>query len=161
MNHAEPAAVCSWGKQPSSLGPPPPPLPRPPPAGNSGSRRDAEEILYHMLPKGITVFALDFAASAPGSCALRGHLHHSMRSRAAEPHAGASHGLAATTASGWASTQHPRPPSRSCSLAAPTLCFQGSGLSDGSYVTLGALEIDDLAAAVQYLREEGARSLQA
>ncbi|KAL4418794.1 hypothetical protein ABPG77_010203 [Micractinium sp. CCAP 211/92] len=62
---------------------------------NSGSRRDAEEILYHMLPKGITVFALDFA---------------------------------------------------------------GSGLSEGGYVTLGALEVDDLAAAVQYLREEGSSS---
>ena len=33
-------------------------------AGNSGSRRDAEEILYHLLPKGITVFAFDFAVSA-------------------------------------------------------------------------------------------------
>lgn len=32
-------------------------------AGNSGSRRDAEEILYHLLPKGITVFAFDFAVS--------------------------------------------------------------------------------------------------
>lgn len=30
---------------------------------NSGSRRDAEEILYHLLPKSITVFALDFAVS--------------------------------------------------------------------------------------------------
>ncbi|KAI7835678.1 hypothetical protein COHA_010417 [Chlorella ohadii] len=30
---------------------------------NSGSRRDAEEILYHLLPKGITVFAFDFAGS--------------------------------------------------------------------------------------------------
>lgn len=30
-------------------------------AGNSGSRRDAEEVLYHLLPKGITVFAFDFA----------------------------------------------------------------------------------------------------
>ncbi|KAL4425310.1 hypothetical protein ABPG75_009326 [Micractinium tetrahymenae] len=62
---------------------------------NSGSRRDAEEILYHLLPKGITVFALDFS---------------------------------------------------------------GSGLSEGSYVTLGALEVGDLAAAVQYLREEGSSS---
>ncbi|KAI3434931.1 hypothetical protein D9Q98_002985 [Chlorella vulgaris] len=62
---------------------------------NSGSRRDAEEILYHMLPKGITVFAFDFA---------------------------------------------------------------GSGLSEGSYVTLGALEVDDLAAVVKYLREEGSTS---
>lgn len=33
--------------------------------------------------------------------------------------------------------------------------LQGSGLSDGGYVTLGALEVDDLAAVVQYLREEG------
>jgi hypothetical protein len=32
-------------------------------AGNSGSRRDAEEILFHMLPKGITVFGFDFAVS--------------------------------------------------------------------------------------------------
>lgn len=30
---------------------------------NSGSRRDAEEILYTLLPKGVTVFALDFAVS--------------------------------------------------------------------------------------------------
>lgn len=30
-------------------------------AGNSGSRRDAEEVLYHLLPKGMTVFAFDFA----------------------------------------------------------------------------------------------------
>ena len=33
------------------------------PAGNSGSRRDAEEILFHLLPKGITIFAFDFAVS--------------------------------------------------------------------------------------------------
>jgi alpha/beta superfamily hydrolase len=32
---------------------------------------------------------------------------------------------------------------------------QGSGLSEGSYVTLGAFEVDDLAAVVQYLRDEG------
>lgn len=31
---------------------------------NSGSRRDAEEVLYHLLPKGITVFAFDFAVGA-------------------------------------------------------------------------------------------------
>ena len=43
-------------------GPAATPLP-PCPAGNSGSRRDAEEILYHLLPKGITVFAFDFAVS--------------------------------------------------------------------------------------------------
>jgi len=30
---------------------------------NSGSRRDAEEILFTLLPKGITVFALDFSGS--------------------------------------------------------------------------------------------------
>ncbi|GAB4812973.1 hypothetical protein N2152v2_000019 [Parachlorella kessleri] len=30
---------------------------------NSGSRRDAEEILYHVLPRSITVFALDFTGS--------------------------------------------------------------------------------------------------
>ena len=35
---------------------------------------------------------------------------------------------------------------------------QGSGLSEGSYVTLGALEVDDLATAVQYLRDEGSTS---
>ena len=28
---------------------------------NSGSRRDAEEAIYALLPTGITVFALDFA----------------------------------------------------------------------------------------------------
>lgn len=39
-------------------------------------------------------------------------------------------------------------------LGADTL--QGSGLSEGSYVTLGASEVDDLAAVVQYLRDEGA-----
>lgn len=44
-----------------------------------------------------------------------------------------------------------------CPLAC---CLQGSGLSEGGYVTLGALEVDDLAAAVQYLREEGGRHLQ-
>jgi len=43
--------------------------------------------------------------------------------------------------------------------ARPSACLQGSGLSEGSYVTLGALEVDDLAAVVQYLREEGARKL--
>jgi pimeloyl-ACP methyl ester carboxylesterase len=30
---------------------------------NSGSRRDAEEILFSLLPRGITVFAFDFAGS--------------------------------------------------------------------------------------------------
>ena len=62
---------------------------------NSGSRRDAEEILFTLLPKGITVFALDFS---------------------------------------------------------------GSGRSDGDWVTLGAHEVDDLATAVQYIRDEGSTS---
>ena len=34
---------------------------------NSGSRRDAEEALYVLLPQGISVFCLDFAVS---SCLL-------------------------------------------------------------------------------------------
>lgn len=34
---------------------------------NSGSRRDAEEALYVLLPQGISVFCLDFAVS-PASC---------------------------------------------------------------------------------------------
>lgn len=62
---------------------------------NSGSRRDAQEVLFTLLPKGITVFAFDFS---------------------------------------------------------------GSGLSDGQFVTLGAHEEQDLAAVVQYLREEGSTS---
>ena len=62
---------------------------------NSGSRRDAEEILFHLLPHGITVFSLDFS---------------------------------------------------------------GSGLSEGEWVTLGALEVEDLATAVAYLRDEGSTS---
>jgi hypothetical protein len=33
---------------------------------NSGSRRDAEEILYHCLPRGMTVMAFDFAVRAAG-----------------------------------------------------------------------------------------------
>lgn len=40
-------------------------------AGNSGSRRDAEEILYHMLPKGVTVFAFDFAVGCCAGCLAR------------------------------------------------------------------------------------------
>lgn len=35
---------------------------------------------------------------------------------------------------------------------------QGSGLSAGEYVTLGALEVDDLAAVVDHLRSTGAVS---
>lgn len=56
---------------------------------NSGSQRDAEEILFNVLQYSISVFALDFA---------------------------------------------------------------GSGLSDGEYVTLGALEQHDVQTAVDYLR---------
>ncbi|KDD74697.1 hypothetical protein H632_c1127p1, partial [Helicosporidium sp. ATCC 50920] len=59
---------------------------------NSGSRRDAEEILWHLLPRQVTVLALDCA---------------------------------------------------------------GSGLSEGAYVSLGAYEVEDVAAAVAYLRSEG------
>lgn len=33
--------------------------------------------------------------------------------------------------------------------------MQGSGLSDGNWVTLGAHETEDLQAVVAYLREEG------
>lgn len=62
---------------------------------NSGSRRDAEEIVFSLLPHGCTVFALDFG---------------------------------------------------------------GSGLSDGEWVTLGAHEVYDVEAVVQYLREEGSTS---
>jgi alpha-beta hydrolase superfamily lysophospholipase len=39
-----------------------------------------------------------------------------------------------------------------------TLDFAGSGLSAGQYVTLGALEADDLEVAVAYLRERDACS---
>jgi dienelactone hydrolase len=35
---------------------------------------------------------------------------------------------------------------------------QGSGLSDGDWVTLGAHEVEDLAAAVEHLREAGQTS---
>ncbi|KAK9805218.1 hypothetical protein WJX72_006872 [[Myrmecia] bisecta] len=59
---------------------------------NSGSRRDAEEALYILLPHNISVFCLDFA---------------------------------------------------------------GSGRSEGDWVTLGALEVDDLEAAVDHLRRTG------
>ncbi|KAL6778743.1 hypothetical protein ACKKBF_B04825 [Auxenochlorella protothecoides x Auxenochlorella symbiontica] len=59
---------------------------------NSGSRRDAEEIIYHFLPRHVTVFSLDFS---------------------------------------------------------------GSGRSQGEWVTLGAREVDDVATAVRYLRDEG------
>lgn len=62
---------------------------------NSGSRRDAEEIVFSLLPYGCTVFALDFS---------------------------------------------------------------GSGLSEGSWVSLGAHEVDDLEVAVSYLREQGSTS---
>lgn len=36
--------------------------------------------------------------------------------------------------------------------------MQGSGTSDGDWVTLGAHEVDDLQAAVDYLRREGSTS---
>lgn len=36
--------------------------------------------------------------------------------------------------------------------------MQGSGMSEGQYVTLGAREVDDLASAVEYLRDEGSTS---
>lgn len=62
---------------------------------NSGSRRDAEEIVFSLLPYGCTVFALDFS---------------------------------------------------------------GSGLSEGSWVSLGAHEVDDLEVAVSYLRDQGSTS---
>ena len=62
---------------------------------NSGSRRDAEEIVFSLLPYGCTVFALDFS---------------------------------------------------------------GSGLSEGSWVSLGAHEVDDLEVAVSYLRQQGGTS---
>jgi len=58
---------------------------------NSGSRRDAEEALFVLLPAGISVFSMDFV---------------------------------------------------------------GSGLSDGSWVTLGAKEVDDLEAVVTFLRRQ-------
>ena len=51
--------------------------------------------------------------------------------------------------------RHPPTPCAPHSLLPARLLLQGSGLSEGGYVTLGALEVDDLAAVVQYLREEG------
>lgn len=62
---------------------------------NSGSRRDAEEALWLLLPHNITVFCLDFA---------------------------------------------------------------GSGLSEGSWVTLGAQEVEDVAAVVTHLRGDPSTS---
>lgn len=35
------------------------------------------------------------------------------------------------------------------------MCLQGSGLSDGKWVTLGAHEVDDLAVVIQHLRAQG------
>jgi pimeloyl-ACP methyl ester carboxylesterase len=48
------------------------------------------------------------------------------------------------------------PPAAPCPLFFSTP--QGSGLSDGAWVTLGAREVDDLDTVVQYLREEGSTS---
>lgn len=38
---------------------------------NSGSRRDAEEALYVLLPSNITVFAIDFAVGRMQMCYSR------------------------------------------------------------------------------------------
>ena len=38
---------------------------------NSGSRRDAEEAVYALLPDGITVFAFDFAVRIAGEWGCR------------------------------------------------------------------------------------------
>ncbi len=37
---------------------------------NSGSRRDAEEVLYLLLPRGVTVFCMDFAVRGRGGVCL-------------------------------------------------------------------------------------------
>lgn len=37
---------------------------------NSGSRRDAEEALYVLLPHNITVFCLDFAVSTAAAASI-------------------------------------------------------------------------------------------
>jgi len=46
----------------------------------------------------------------------------------------------------------------SLGIAVVSFDFSGSGLSDGDYVTLGALERLDIHTVVQYLRDEGATS---
>ena len=46
-----------------------------------------------------------------------------------------------------------------CPVHPPMPTCQGSGLSDGGYVTLGAHEVEDLEAVVAYLREEGEEGL--
>lgn len=129
---------------------------------NSGSRRDAEEILYHLLPKSITVFALDFAVracpaarasgQAAGTC-MRTCMHPTPVTCACAERAG----LLQAQARGCLGHMHLRP----CVLRpARAACsrIQGSGMSEGEYVTLGAHEVEDLAAAVAYLREEGSTS---
>lgn len=44
---------------------------------NSGSRRDAEEAIYHLLPCGVGVVAFDFTVSA--SCSVLRPAQHSSR----------------------------------------------------------------------------------
>ena len=99
--------------------------------------------MFHLLPKGITVFAFDFSGSGGRSC------------RDAPPRwrraLGPSRALARDSA-----------PQHKCEPSSPPLilpCASArarvtAGLSEGQYVTLGALEVDDLAAVVDYLRRE-------
>ena len=98
---------------------------------NSGSRRDAEEALYVLLPQMVTVFTLDFTVSSPGTSL--GHLP--TRASGQIPH-----------------TVDP------ASLKGISQWLQGSGLSEGDWVTLGAHEADDLACVVKHLRDSGTTS---
>ncbi len=134
---------------------------------NSGSRRDAEEVRRRSQHLPLTRRAHHHrhlhahlpACLIPSSRHL--HPHHSTARRppaclpaclrALSPHPHPTH------------TTIPHPPQAlylllPLGVAVFTMDFAGSGLSGGQYVTLGALEADDLGVAVKYLRDKAACS---
>ena len=135
---------------------------------NSGSRRDAEEVLYHLLPRGMTVFALDFAVGGWVGVCVGGGGGAGGGKWVWSGGGGGRVGGGGWRVRAWRGGGGGKPGSRcerrevllpphliDSPTYPPTHPLQGSGLSEGDYVTLGANEVDDLAAAVAYLRWVG------
>lgn len=123
---------------------------------NSGSRRDAEEAVGHLLPMGIGVVAFDFMVGVAHSSWCMGACGSACRRLQKQQPAGRGGAMASRSrtaghhraaATGPAHNPTPRrlapPPGR----VPPPPPPQGSGLSEGQWVTLGYNEAEDLAGA--------------
>lgn len=122
---------------------------------NSGSRRDAEEAICILIPQGVSVFAIDFAVSG-------GRFQIRLRSFFCPCHVvlrAPVDGVSVATGPLLPpASLTPRRMMQQTIPCRPTMApsrMQGSGLSEGQWVTLGAEEQNDVEVAVAYLRATG------